>query len=324
MDNPLNNDPQALPTGVLKQPGRFYDQRLSKSSIVEAMERGDGFDGQRLRIISGPLQESYLQSPPTCALLVTDCGFFPHAQDHYRHRTVGIPQTIFISCVSGQGWVEIEGVTRDLKAGQVLTIPSGIPHRYGAHPKDPWSIWWMHAAGSSIPGLIEAAGITAKRPVVRPRDPLRLTQLFEEILTSMEKGESPSSVVGASGAAWHALSLLADHYLGSSTESDPIERATVYLNSQITRTVRVADVARVVGLSTSHLSALFKQVHGVGILEYQLRQRMGLARDLLDSTELSIAEVASRCGFSDAFYFSRRFRSHHSMSPSAYRLAPKG
>lgn len=274
--------------------------------------------------MSKPLQNRYLEVAPTNSLLVTDCGLFPHAAYHERVRPSGIQQAIIINCMSGRGWCEMRGSKHVVSPGQVLAIPPGEPHKYGSHEREPWSIWWMHVAGQSVPGLLNSASLTAKRPLVAPKDPLRMAQLFEETLSSMERGESPVAVLRASGAAWHVLTLLADRYLGKTSEVDPVERATVYLDSQLTKPIKVPEVARIVGLSTSHLAALFRQVHGVSVLEYHSRQRMALARDLLDSTDLPIADVASRCGFEDPFYFSRQFRKYHSMSPSEYRRSPKG
>jgi AraC family transcriptional regulator, arabinose operon regulatory protein len=45
---------------------------------------------------------------------------------------------------------------------------------------------------------------------------------------------------------------------------------------------------------------------------------------LLDTTGLSVKEVAARVGYDDPLYFSRRFHAEHGTSPSAYRLVRKG
>jgi AraC family transcriptional regulator of arabinose operon len=50
------------------------------------------------------------------------------------------------------------------------------------------------------------------------------------------------------------------------------------------------------------------------------RQRMELARQLLAVTDLPVAHVARRVGFTDALYFSRRFRASTAMSPTQYRV----
>ncbi|MCY1247111.1 Arabinose operon regulatory protein [compost metagenome] len=51
---------------------------------------------------------------------------------------------------------------------------------------------------------------------------------------------------------------------------------------------------------------------------------MARARLLLDTTDLTIAEVGREVGLYDQFYFSRQFRRMHGVSPSAYRAERKG
>jgi len=51
---------------------------------------------------------------------------------------------------------------------------------------------------------------------------------------------------------------------------------------------------------------------------------MARARQLLDVTDATIAEIAHEVGYADAFYFSRHFRRHHGMSPSEYRDRDRG
>ncbi len=42
---------------------------------------------------------------------------------------------------------------------------------------------------------------------------------------------------------------------------------------------------------------------------------------LLERSDLSVARIAEAAGYADPFAFSRRFRAHVGVSPSAYRAA---
>ncbi|XBH23217.1 helix-turn-helix domain-containing protein [Jonesiaceae bacterium BS-20] len=74
-----------------------------------------------------------------------------------------------------------------------------------------------------------------------------------------------------------------------------------------------------VGLSSSHLTTLFRNSTGSGVLAYHTSIKMERARQLLDTSTLSIASIASELGYRDQFYFSRHFKSAHGVSPSAFR-----
>jgi AraC-like DNA-binding protein len=46
---------------------------------------------------------------------------------------------------------------------------------------------------------------------------------------------------------------------------------------------------------------------------------MGIARQLLLSTDLTLQQIAHRSGFQNAFYLSGVFKKEHSVSPGDYR-----
>jgi AraC-type DNA-binding domain-containing proteins len=284
----------------------------------------DGFRGQRLEVLPRPLVDELVQIPPFYRLIVTDAGFFPDALRHGRSRPNGAEQVIVLYCVEGTGWCQIGGVTHEVGAGQVLIIPPGTPHNYGSDPVHPWSIWWFHCEGSDIPDLISATGATAEKPVIIPNDLMRLTELCNEILSLMERDSSPINLTGASGAAWHFFTLLVRKRGSVIDRTDPIEEALSILRNHASDSIRVSELAAQVGLSTSYFSSLFRRSVGCGVVEFQRRQRMSEARTLLDSTTLSISEIAVRVGYDDPFYFSRQFSKSNGISPRDYRRSMKG
>ena len=58
---------------------------------------------------------------------------------------------------------------------------------------------------------------------------------------------------------------------------------------------------------------------GSSPLAWVLNVRIGVAKTLLTTTTLPINQIAHRAGFSEAYYFSRQFRAHTGLTPSAWR-----
>ncbi|MFS0865815.1 helix-turn-helix domain-containing protein [Microbacterium sp. 179-B 1A2 NHS] len=287
------------------------------------MERADGFERQRLSVVPRPLVEAALARPVTRRIVVTDAGYFPRAADHGRHRPRGAAETIVIVCVDGAGWVEVAGQRTRVGSSTAIVIPGGVPHAYGASAEDPWTIWWCHVRGSDVPELLEAADISATRVTLSLRAADRATALLDEIATSLERDSTPARLLATSGIAWRLLTQLAvDRLLPE--RGTPLSRALRYLEERIDGSVHVPELAAMVGVSPSHLAALFREATGGGIVAHHLALKMALARSLLDTTDLPVAEVGRRVGMDDPFYFSRRFRLTHGMAPTAYREHRKG
>lgn len=286
------------------------------------MSIAEGFEHQRMVVVPPPIVDLALRTKVTRRLLVTATGYYPHADHHSRTRANGIDDNIIILCGAGSGWAQIGNEQLRVGAQSALIIPAGIPHRYGASQEAPWTIWWCHVRGADTPELIEA--VLSSRGYTFPiRNIDQIVPLAESIVSDLERDTSPARLMSAAGVAWNLLTQIAtDAALRDRIE--PVERAKAYLKDTLETSVRVPELATLVGMSPSHLSALFKRSTGGGVLAYQTGLRIERARHLLDGTALSVAEVAAEVGYSDPLYFSRLFRKSQGQSPRDYRNRPQG
>ena len=291
-----------------------------EASVVGSELLRDGFPGQRMLVLPRPQVQLALQRPVTRNLLVTDCGYFPHAEHHGRIRTRPIRQLVLILCVRGQGWCETAEGRFTVKAGQALLLPPALAHSYGADALDPWTVWWAHLDGSSVEDFMRIATLTRTSMVREIPDIYASIALMEEIIRWMERDTTDSSLIRASGAAWHLMtSLGSSRASGAGNTQDMVERAAEYLRDHINRRINVSDLANMAGMSVSHFAAVFKKQTGVPAVNYQTQLRMASARELLDTTNQSVEDVAHAVGYDDSFYFSRQFKKIHGVSPTAYR-----
>lgn len=72
------------------------------------MERKkDGFDGQRAIVLPQTIKDLLKSNELTSLLYITDIGFYPNANGHYRIRKEGTEQHILIYCTNGKGWISM-------------------------------------------------------------------------------------------------------------------------------------------------------------------------------------------------------------------------
>jgi AraC-like DNA-binding protein len=76
---------------------------------------------------------------------------------------------------------------------------------------------------------------------------------------------------------------------------------------------------RVAGVHPVHLSREFHRHYRMTIGEYLRKRRIEHASELLSNGQLSLAEIASTCGFSDQSHFCSRFKKHSGMTPAKFR-----
>lgn len=87
--------------------------------------------------------------------------------------------------------------------------------------------------------------------------------------------------------------------------------------------VSLSAVARAVGRSSSHVTAVVRRETGMTVLEWLTQRRMAEARRRLRETDEDVAIVAERVGYLDAAYFARLFRREHGVSARAFRRAQR-
>ncbi len=80
----------------------------------------------------------------------------------------------------------------------------------------------------------------------------------------------------------------------------------------------VASLAEHFNLTVSYMGSVFKKVNHTSILQFLTTLRMTEAKNLLKTRQYKVAEVADMVGYTDVFYFSKRFKAFCGYSPKEY------
>ena len=83
--------------------------------------------------------------------------------------------------------------------------------------------------------------------------------------------------------------------------------------------VTLDDVAKKFGRSRSHVSHVFKKRCGKSIRAYSNELKLMTAKKLLDTTDMSVTDIALEAGFCDTSYFIRLFGERYGITPHRYR-----
>lgn len=101
---------------------------------------------------------------------------------------------------------------------------------------------------------------------------------------------------------------------------DIVSRAKHYIVENMTSPLTLDQIAWHMRLSREHLGRLFRSVSGQTVFEFIADQKLEVAKTHLCNPNLSVVEVARRCGFSSSSLFCRTFKRTTKITPSQYRL----
>jgi AraC family transcriptional regulator len=100
-----------------------------------------------------------------------------------------------------------------------------------------------------------------------------------------------------------------------------LSQARALLHDRYREHLHVADLAGAVGVHPVHLARTFRLRYGTPIGTYARGLRLTWAAGRLAGSSDTIAQIAIEAGFFDQSHFTRAFKQHFGLTPSAYRRA---
>lgn len=135
------------------------------------------------------------------------------------------------------------------------------------------------------------------------------------VLSNIESSLSRSGYSGASEVGRFRTAASS----GGMEAERKVAQTIGYMRRSLNQSLQVPKLARMANISPSHFFAVFKKRTGFAPMDFFIRLRIQRACEILDSTTLSVKEVAAQLGYEDPFYFSRVFKSVSGVAPTEYR-----
>jgi AraC family transcriptional regulator len=225
-----------------------------------------------------------------------------------------------------------EGVKRHVPppAGAISLVPAGRPALWRwSGPKDTLNIYLEPGLVRRVGG--EAFDLDPSRVEIHPLDGLDLPELRAAMLAVND--ELTAGGAGGPLAAEALANVLAVHlirHIRSPRRSErrrdgAIPRGRLravleYIEEHLDVGPTLEQMAAVARLSVYHFARQFRAATGVPPHQYVIQRRVERAKQFLGTgTELSLAELAARVGFSDQSQFSHHFKRHVGVTPSQFR-----
>jgi len=117
----------------------------------------------------------------------------------------------------------------------------------------------------------------------------------------------------------HPITEIDSHAITPQAGSSKADQLAAYLTQHANEPITVADAVHHVQLDASYASRLFKKTFGITAQDYLSHQRISNAQRLLVTTNHTLAEISSDCGFNALNRFHAAFKKIVGMTPAQYR-----
>ncbi|MEZ7197076.1 AraC family transcriptional regulator [Pseudodesulfovibrio karagichevae] len=220
-----------------------------------------------------------------------------------------------VAILSGVRAMETAGGCWEAGAGQILAVPAGLPHLC----LDAGEIEYVVV--SLAPACFASAGLAPRLPADGPEvvdDPAR----FGDVLRLAGLAGRPASNLERQAALLAVMEPLCrggefPAEPGESAEPERIAAVRRHLDAACAEDVRLEDLTALAGCSPCRLNRLFAKAVGMPPHEYQVLQRVRLAKACI-RRGLGLAESAAEAGFSDQSHMTRCFRKVMGMTPGVF------
>lgn len=204
--------------------------------------------------------------------------------------------------ISGRGIYETESKTYNLTGGQAFIIPQGKKIFFRADDEQPWEYTWIGFNGEYAEKLDRL-----KSPILNID-----YSYFEDLLSCQNYPNMEADFLAGK------LFMIFSHIFTRQYPGNYIKFVTDYISSYYSQSVRVHEIADILGLNPNYLSSLFKSETGQTIRDYLMSIRMNKAMAIINNQHYNVTTVASMVGYSDIYAFSKHFKKRFGHSPKYF------
>ncbi len=253
-------------------------------------------------------------------ILVNNCGELVEKHSYDSSRPRGRNDYMIIYVTEGTGYCLAKGEKIPLNAGDIILWKPNEPLVFGF--TGPSRHYWLHFTGIEIENIINYLKFPQNGHCTIGKSK-QLSTLFRNIIFEIQLNR-PSTPIMCIGYFMQIMATIQNLLLGDTASVESINESRIlpainYITRNYAANKPLSYYASLCNLSTSHFKALFTKMLNMSPTAYINQLKLAHIKDLLISTDLTIAEIANQMGFNDQLYFSRFFKKHIGITPTEFR-----
>ena len=230
-------------------------------------------------------------------------------------------QLIYIS--EGGGYFESQSCKRQkVTSGTMILLFPDEWHTYEPDKETGWMEYWVGFNGVHIDNRVKNGFFSPQRPLFNLGYSSAILGLYEDVLSHAAEERSGYQQL-ISSIVLYILGL-AQFIHRNDTFNDSfavikINEARAIMKQKIEDSISPKGIAEKIGVSYSWFRKMFKQYVDVSPAQYQANLKFLRAKELLDSTSMSVTDIAYKLSFENVGQFSTFFHKKEGVPPLLYR-----
>ena len=243
-------------------------------------------------------------------------SFGPYARQSYVLHIV----------IEGKGTLRKGDRYYEIRKNQAFLLWPEEESIYEADEENPWIYSWVGFHGHVAEKIVNIMGfVRDQKDVINVEDAVELTGCISSMLEHREityanylKREAFLELLMADIIEEADIPEETDRL----SEDAYVDMAIEEIMNHYDHPVKVAGIARKIGINRSYLSSIFKKQTGMSPQQFLISHRLEKAAQMLSQTSMAIRTISAAVGYADPLTFSKAFRQKYGMSPSVYRDNP--
>lgn len=214
-----------------------------------------------------------------------------------------------------------DGVT--LSQNDCFAVRKNHIAEYAPDYCDPWTYCWINFNGSMADKLLHTASINENKCTFSLQNISKIHSLIMSALefdyTNADVGMHLNSVLLEIFAS---LMINAPETFSSKSDSvmeNRVRRSIDFINENYKEKKCIDILSKKENVNKRYLSRLFRQYSDLSPQGHLIRVRIENAKSLLRTSKMTIGDVGESVGYDDVMQFSKIFKKHTGVSPTAYR-----
>lgn len=249
--------------------------------------------------------------------------------EDWMHYERTIDHFILYVTISGAFHLNVRGERKSLYPGDVLLMEPNA-HHVGFKPAAV-TFYWLHFQSNNIQVVENDRSFAQMQAAARDKLVMpahfRLPHVENFIILINQLIHNFKDIPKSYFNDYLATAILlelqrqatANKPLETPGKNRRFEEILAYIDGNYREDLYVSRIAEQFGYNEKYLVRLFQKQTGTTIKGYIINTRLKMAEMLLLNTSDPIAVIAQKSGFTNEYYFMRRFKQKYNMSPSQYR-----